>query len=216
MRILIADDHPVFRQGIQALLAASDEFEVVGEARTGDEAVAMAATLAPDLILMDIAMPGRDGVAATRDIMSGNPRQRILMVTMFDDHASVFNAMRAGALGYVLKDAERSDMLRAVRAVGNGEAIFSPPIAARLIDYFATPPARPAPGPPFPELTAREREVLTLIAAGHGNQDIARTLFLGHNTVRNYVSSIFAKLQVADRAQAIVRAREAGLGGHGA
>jgi DNA-binding NarL/FixJ family response regulator len=212
LRILIADDHPLFRHGIQALLGATPDFEVVGEAKTGEEVIALAETLQPDVILMDIQMPGVNGVEATRRILHTSPQIRILMVTMFEDEASIFTAMRAGARGYVLKDTEKTEMLRAIRAVGSGEAIFSPAIASRLIDFFAAPgPALPPQA--FPELTEREREILDLIAQGHNNPEIASRLVLSPSTVRNYVSSIFSKLQVADRAQAIIRARDAGLGG---
>jgi DNA-binding NarL/FixJ family response regulator len=210
-RILIADDHPLFRHGIAALLQTSPGFEVVGEATTGEEVAALAEQLQPDVILMDIRMPGITGIEATRRILHTSPHIRILMVTMSEDDASVFTAMRAGARGYVLKDAQKDDMLRAIRAVGRGEAIFSPAVATRLIDFFAAP--RPAvPPEAFPDLTDREREILNLIAQGHNNPEIAVQLVLSPSTVRNYVSNIFGKLQVADRAQAIVRAREAGLG----
>lgn len=208
MRILIADDHPVFRHGIAAVLAGDPEFDVVGEAQDGEQAVIAATELDPDLILMDVAMPGVNGIEATRRILATRPDMRILMVTMFEDDASVFTAMRAGARGYLLKDADKHEILRAIRAVGNGEAIFSAPIADRVIDFFTNPPKTA----PFPELTDREREILDQIAAGRRNPDIAQALHLSHSTVRNYVSSIFAKLQVADRATAIVRARQAGLG----
>jgi DNA-binding NarL/FixJ family response regulator len=161
---------------------------------------------------MDIQMPGCGGVDATRRIVAADPAVRVLIVTMFEDDASLFTAVRAGARGFVLKDAERADILRAVRAVGQGEAIFSPAVATRLIDYFNAPARSPA-AAEFPELTDREREILELIAQGARNPDIARRLVLSPNTVRNYVSSIFAKLQVADRAHAIIRARKAGLGG---
>jgi DNA-binding NarL/FixJ family response regulator len=211
LRVLIADDHPLFRHGIHALLDAAADIEVVGEATSGDEAVAMATALQPDMILMDIQMPGINGIEATRRIVRESPHIRILMVTMFEDDASVFMAMRAGARGYVLKDAEKAEMLRAVRAVGSGEAIFSPAIAVRLIDFFAAP--KPASVPDaFPELTEREHEILDLIAQGKNNADIAGALVLSPNTVRNYVSNIFSKLQVADRAHAILLARDAGLG----
>ena len=211
LRVLIADDHPLFRHGIAALLQASPEFEVVGEATTGEEAIALAEQLQPDVILMDIRMPGINGIEATRGILHTSPHIRVLMVTMSEDDASVFTAMRAGARGYVLKEAQKDDMLRAIRAIGRGEAIFSPAIAGRLIDFFAAP--RPgAPPQAFPELTEREREILELIAQGHSNPEIAERLVLSPHTVRNYVSNIFSKLQVVDRAQAIVRAREAGLG----
>ena|SRR3989442_573863 len=209
--VLIADDHPLFRHGLSALLSASPDFEVVGEATTGEEVINLATNLQPDVILMDIQMPGVNGIEATRSILHTSPHIRILIVTMFEDDASVFTAMRAGARGYVLKDAQKVDMLQAIRAVGRGEAIFSPAIATRLIDFFSAP--RPvAPPQVFPELTVREREILNLIAQGHSNTEIAARLVLSHNTVRNYVSNIFSKLQVADRAQAIIRAREAGLG----
>jgi DNA-binding NarL/FixJ family response regulator len=211
LRVLIADDHPLFRHGIRALLSATPDCAVVGEAQTGEDAVALAATLQPDVILMDIHMPGVNGIEATRQILYTSPHIRILMVTMFEDDASVFSAMRAGARGYVLKDTEKAELLRAIRAVGSGEAIFSPAIATRLIEFFAAPhPA--APPNAFPELTDREREILELIAQGKSNAVIASALILSSHTVRNYVSSIFSKLQVADRAHAIIRAREAGLG----
>src|SRR5919108_3857754 len=165
LRVLIADDHPLFRHGIAALLAASPEFQVVGEATNGEEVVRLAEQLQPDVILMDIRMPGMSGIEATRQILHTSPHIRILMVTMSEDNASVFAAMRAGARGYVLKEAQKDDMLRAIRAVGRGEAIFSPAVASRLIDFFAAP--RPlAPPRAFPELTEREREILTLIAQG--------------------------------------------------
>ncbi|HEY7347913.1 MAG TPA: response regulator transcription factor [Ktedonobacterales bacterium] len=211
LRVLIADDHPLFRHGIQALLSATPDVEVVGEARTGEEAISLAASLQPDVILMDIQMPGTNGIEATRRILHTSPHIRILMVTMFEDDASVFTAMRAGARGYVLKDTEKTELLRAIRAVGGGEAIFSPAIATRLLDFFAAPKP-PVPPQVFPELTEREREILVLIAQGHRNHEIANRLVLSHSTVRNYVSNIFSKLQVADRAHAILRAREAGLG----
>jgi DNA-binding NarL/FixJ family response regulator len=211
LRILIADDHPLFRHGVQALLSATPDTEVVGEASTGEEAISLAATLQPDVILMDIQMPGVNGIEATRRILRESPQVRILMVTMFEDEASVFTAMRAGARGYVLKDTEKTELLRAINAVGNGEAIFSSAVATRLLDFFAAP--RPPLLPQaFPELTDREREILDLIAQGHNNHEIAGRLVLSPHTVRNYVSNIFSKLQVADRAQAIVRAREERLG----
>jgi DNA-binding NarL/FixJ family response regulator len=183
---------------------------VIGEASTGDEAVTLADELEPDVVVMDIKMPGTRGIDATRQILSRHPQTRILMVTMFEDDASVFMAMRAGAHGYVLKDAEKGELLRAIRAVGNGEAIFSPAIATRLITFFAHPPAV-VPQLTFPELTDREREILQLIAQGKNNAEIAAQLVLSDKTIRNYVSSIFSKLQVADRTQALMRAREAGL-----
>ena len=211
LRVLIADDHPLFRHGIAVLLQALPEFEVVGEATSGEEAIDLAEQLQPDVILMDIQMPEINGIEATRRILHTSPHIRVLIVTMSEEDASVFTAMRVGARGYILKDAQKEDMLRAIRAIGRGEAIFSPAIAGRLIDFFAAP--RPiAPPQAFPELTDREREILDLIAQGHNNPEIATRLVLSPSTVRNYVSNIFGKLQVADRAQAIIRAREAGLG----
>jgi DNA-binding NarL/FixJ family response regulator len=212
--VLIADDHPVFRRGLRALLTSVADVEVVGEAATGLEVVATAAVTQPDVIVMDLHMPGLNGIEATRRVLLTSPHISVLVLTMLEDDASVFAAMRAGARGYLLKDADQDEILRAIRAVGSGEAIFGPAIATRVIDYFAT--ARPSlPPQVFPELTARERQLLELIAEGHSNQAIAERLGLRHKTVRNHVSNIFSKLQVADRAQAIVRAREAGLGALG-
>jgi DNA-binding NarL/FixJ family response regulator len=210
LHILIADDHPLFRKGMRTLLTATAEIEVIGEATTGQEVIELAATLQPDVILMDLQMPGVNGIEATRQILQTSPHIRILVITLFEDDASVFSALRAGARGYVLKDTKEEEMVRAIRAVGNGEAIFSPSIATRLMDFFAAP--RPAvPKEIFPTLTEREREILQLIARGSTNHDIARQLALSVKTVNNYVSNIFSKLQVADRAQAIIRARDAGL-----
>lgn len=210
IRILIADDHPVFRFGLRALLAAEPETEVVGEATSGPEAVALAESLQPDVILMDINMPELNGIEATRRIVETNPAVAILVITMFDDD-SVFAAMKAGARGYLLKGAEGEETLRAIRAVANGEAIFSPAVARRLMQFFATAPGREL-AAAFPELTAREREVLDLLAQGLTNSAIAERLSLSAKTVRNQVSAVFGKLQVADRAEAIVKARQAGLG----
>lgn len=211
LRVLIADDHPLFRKGLRALVETLPAMEVVGEAATSAEAIALAASLAPDVIVMDLQMPGDSGLVATRVILNASPHIRILMVTFSDDNESVFTALRAGARGYVLKDAGEGAMGRAIQAVGRGEAIFSPAIAVRLMDYFAAP--HPAvPKELFPTLTDREREILRLLAQGQSNPDIAQALALSVKTVHNYVSNIFSKLQVADRAQAIGRARAAGLG----
>jgi len=214
VRVLVADDHPFFRDGLSVLLEATDDTELVGEATDGDEAIALARTLRPDVILMDLRMPGVGGIEATRKIISETPHVGILVVTMIEDDSSVFAAMRAGARGYLLKGADKDEMLLAIRAVGRGEAIFGPGIARRLMEYFARPAPTPAQGSRvvFPELTDREREILDLIADGWNNEEIAGDLFLSVKTVRNYVSNIFTKLQVVDRAQVIVRAREAGFG----
>jgi DNA-binding NarL/FixJ family response regulator len=211
IRILIADDHPLFRDGMHGLLDSVPDTEVVGEATSGEEAVSQAAALQPDVILMDIKMPGTNGIAATREILAASPHIGILMVTMLEDDESVFAAMRAGARGYVLKGANQADILLAIRAVARGEVIFGPNIARRLLRFFST--LRPqAPQRVFPDLSERETELLALMAQGQSNQEIADQLGLSLKTVRNHVSNIFSKLQVADRAQAILRAREAGLG----
>jgi DNA-binding NarL/FixJ family response regulator len=211
LRVLIADDHPLFRDGIRTLLAAVPDMELVGEAETGDEVIHLAAQLQPDVILMDVQMPGLNGIEATRLIHHASPHIAILMVTMFDDDNSVFSAMRAGARSYILKGAKQEDVLRAIRAAGSGEAIFSPTIAARLIDFFnqAQPTKLVA---VFPELSDREHEILHLIAQGCKNPEIAERLVISPKTVRNHVSNILSKLQVADRTQAILKAREAGFG----
>ncbi len=211
IRILIADDHPLFRDGMHGLLDSVPDTEVVGEAATGDEAIALAASLQPDVILMDIKMPGINGIQATREIVHTSPHIGILVVTMLEDDDSVFAAMRAGACGYLLKGANQAEILRAIRAVANGEAIFGPSIARRLLRTFAAT-RRTVPPRIFPELTEREGELLALIAQGRSNEEIAEQLSLSLKTVRNHVSNIFSKLQVADRAQAVIRAREAGLG----
>jgi DNA-binding NarL/FixJ family response regulator len=211
IRILIADDHPFFRDGLRVLVEATPDTELVGEATDGDEVVTLATELKPDVILMDLRMPGLGGIEATRKVLEEIPETGILVVTMVEDDDSVFAAMRAGARGYLLKGADRDEMLLAIRAVAHGEAVFGPGIARRLIQYFSSPRAGPSRSI-FPELTDREREILDLVAAGRNNQEIAESLYLSLKTVRNYVSNIFTKLQVSDRAQAVVRAREAGLG----
>jgi DNA-binding NarL/FixJ family response regulator len=210
IRILIADDHPVFRYGLRALLITDTTTEVVGEATTGEEAIEKALSLQPDVILMDLNMPGVNGIEATRRILIEMPHVSVLVLTMFDDDDSVFAAMRAGARGYLLKGAEGEETVRAINVVHSGEAIFSPSIATRLMQYFGA--SRPN-NPPqvFPDLTEREREILTLIAQGYTNPAIAEKLVLSPKTVRNHVSNIFSKLQVAGRAEAIIRARDAGL-----
>ena len=214
IRVLVADDHPVFRRGMRAILGAEPDTELVGEATDGEEAIARALELRPDVILMDLNMPNLNGIEATRRILEASPNTAILMLTMFEDDKSIFAAMRAGAHGYVLKGADGAEMLRAIHAVANGEAIFSPTITRRLTGYFATPGGEPKASSvqAFPNLTEREHDILSLIAEGYTNSAIASRLYLSPKTVRNYVSSIFTKLEVSDRSQAIVRAREAGLG----
>jgi DNA-binding NarL/FixJ family response regulator len=205
--VLIADDHPVFRQGLHALLDEVPDIELIGEAADGDEAVTAALELKPDVVLMDVRMPGLNGIDATRRIVAADSGIGILVLTMFEDDDSVFAAMRAGARGYLLKGSEQEEVMRAIRSIASGEAIFGPAIARRLIGYFSS-----ASTEAFPELTAREREVLELIAQGRNNQAIADELVLSLKTVRNHVSNVFNKLQVTDRAGAIVKAREAGMG----
>jgi DNA-binding NarL/FixJ family response regulator len=210
IHVLIADDHTLFRAGLHALLNLFSDIQVIGEASTGEETIAKAESLQPDIILMDIQMPGVNGIEATRRIVRTSPNIGIIVVTMFEDDESVFSAMRAGARGYILKEAGEEEVLRAIRSVANGEAIFSPAIARRLMHFFSKPAI--ASDPVFPDLTAREREILDLIARGENNAEIAQRLVLSPHTVRNHISNIFSKLQVADRAEAIIRAREAGLG----
>jgi DNA-binding NarL/FixJ family response regulator len=209
IRVVVADDHPLFRDGLRTLASLESNLELVGEAANGADAVDLTLELEPDVVVMDLHMPDLNGIDATRLIAERQPGVGILVLTMFEDDDSVFAAMRAGARGYLLKGAGNDDVVRAIEAVARGDAIFGPSIATRVIDFFAR---RSEPPQPFPELTAREREVLELIAQGRSNADIAAHFVLSQKTVRNNVSSIFTKLRVADRAQAIVRAREAGLG----
>ena len=209
--ILIADDSAPFRDGMRAMLRREADLTLLGEATTGAEAARMAVSLQPDVVLMDLHMPEGNGIDATRKIVSQAPHIRVLVLTMFEDDDSVFAALQAGARGYLLKGADKAEILRAIRAVHSGEAIFGPAIAQRLMGYFASlRPTTPA-QPPFPELTDREREILAMIARGRTNQEIADDLVVSLKTVRNHVSNIFAKLQVADRAQAMDVARKAGL-----
>jgi DNA-binding NarL/FixJ family response regulator len=209
VRVVLVDDHPMFRDGLKVALSAMPGVEVVAEASSGAEAVAAAAAHQPDVVIMDVNMPDLNGIDATRRIVAESPHIGVLVLTMFDEDESVFQAMRAGARGYLLKGSDQADIVRAVRAVARGDAIFGPALAQRLIGYFA--PGRAA-AVPFTGLTDREREVLELVARGRSNAEIAKELFVSPKTVRNHVSNVFAKLQVSDRAQAIVRAREAGLG----
>ncbi len=209
LRVVIADDHPVVRDGLSALLASVPSVVVAGVAGSGREAVQAAVTLRPDVLVMDIQMPELNGVAAAAEIARAAPGVAVLMLTMFDDDDSVFAAMRAGARGYVLKGAQQDEIVRAIHSVAAGEAIFGPGIARRVLGLVSAPPPAAV---PFEELTSRERDVLDLIAAGVRNAEIARQMSIAPKTVANHISAIFNKLQVADRSQAIVLARDAGLG----
>ncbi len=210
IRVLVADDHPAFRAGLQLMLADAPDLEVVGLAENGDQAVELAEPLRPDVVVMDLRMPGLDGIGATRRLLELDPAVGVVVLTMFEDDDSVFAAMRAGARGYLLKGAEQDEILRAIRAVAAGEVLLGQSIARRVIEHFSSGDgsARAA----FPALTERERQVLDLIAAGKGNAVIAHDLVLSLKTIRNHVSNIFTKLQVSDRAAAIVKARDAGFG----
>jgi len=210
-RILVVDDHKLFREGLSVLLNAAPETAVVGEAGTGAEAIAQAKTLSPGVVLMDIKMPDMNGIEATRRILADQPDIGVIMLTMLEDDDSLFAAMCAGARGYILKGADKAEVLRTVKAVAEGQALFGPAIASRLTNFFQKGGQMETAVVPFPELTDREREVLTLIAQGLNNNDIAVRLHIANKTVSNHISNIFNKLQVVDRAQAIVKARESGL-----
>ena len=211
LRLLLVDDHPLVREGLRALLTSLPDMTIVGEARDGEEAVTMALDLQPDIILMDLHLPKLNGIEATRRIVGASPHIGILVLTMLGDDESVFGAMRAGARGYLLKGSGKAEVLRAITVVAHGEAIFSPQIAQRLMQYFTN--MRPViPEHTFPDLTEREREVLAFMVDGKSNAQIADVLVLSPKTVSNHISNIFSKLQVVDRAQAVSRARQAGLG----
>ncbi len=212
LSIVVAEDHPLDRRALVDLLGGHADWQVVAEAEDGAGAVTAAHSTQPDVVLMDLKLPGLDGIEATRRIVSASPHIAVLVLTMYDDDTSVFAAMRAGARGYLLKGADQAEIVRAVADVADGGAIFGPSVARRVIEYFAAPRPPAVPEVIFPELTVREHEVLALIAAGRSNADVAAGLVLSPKTVRNHVSNIFAKLHVADRSAAIVKAREAGLG----
>ena len=209
IRVLIADDHPLFRDGLIALLNDGPGTELAGAATSGAEAVGLADETQPDVVVMDLHMPVMNGIEATRRIVANSPGVTVLVLSMLDDDASIFSALRAGARGYLLKGADQEQIRRGIAAAANGEIIFGAHLAARMLAYFT---AAAAPPPVFPQLTQRERQVLELVAQGRANTAIAARLSLSHKTIRNHVSNILAKLQVADRAQAIVQARDAGLG----
>jgi DNA-binding NarL/FixJ family response regulator len=211
IRVAIADDHPTVRSGLKALLASVEGIEVVGDSADGEAAVELALRERPQVVVMDIRMPGQDGIEATRRLAAEAPEVAVLILTMLEDDESVFAAMRAGARGYVLKGAEQEEIVGAIHAVSRGEAIFGPGVAQRVLQLFG----RERAAEPFPSLTAREREILDLMAAGASNGEIARKLFISPKTVSNNVSYILGKLQVADRSKAIVRARRSGLGRDG-
>lgn len=210
IRIIIADDHTLFREGLTVLLDSVADIQVIAAVEDGQQVIEAAAKFAPDVILMDLQMPKVNGIEATRQIIESNPRTGVIVVTMFEDDDSVFAAMRAGARGYILKGADQNDVIRAIQAVSRGEALFGPSVATRLMSYF-TQPVKSLPQS-FSELTQREREILEAIAKGLNNAQIAESLSISQKTVRNHVSNIFNKLQVTDRVQAALRARDAGLG----
>lgn len=210
--VVIVDDHPVYREGLAMLLSSLDGVSVVGTASDGREAIATVDALQPDVVVMDVQMPELDGIAATREITARHPHLHVIVLTMSDDDETVFAAMRAGAHGYLLKGSPQEEIRRAIDIVAAGGLLFGATIARRVGEYFVSGPPADVPEEAFPQLTPREREILDLLAAGRSNAQIAQALYLSPKTVRNNTSNIFAKLQVADRAAAIVRARESGLG----
>jgi DNA-binding NarL/FixJ family response regulator len=214
IRVLVVDDHPVFREGFAALLASMDGVAVVGTAGDGQQALdlvdALAAGDGVDVVVMDVQMPVLDGVSATRLLAERHPGVGVVVLTMSEEDSTVLDAVRAGARGYLLKGAEPDEVLRAIGTVAGGGVVFGAVLAARIADFFAAAPATAM--SPFPQLTAREQEILDLVAAGLSNQQIATRLFLSQKTVRNHVSTVLSKLQAQDRSDAIIRAREAGLG----
>ncbi|MFC0680555.1 response regulator [Lysobacter korlensis] len=211
IRTVLVDDHPVYRDGLSVLLSSIDGVEVIGTASDGAESLEVVARLKPDVVVMDIQMPVMDGVEATRRIVAQHPQIGIVVLTMSEDDETVFDAMRAGARGYLLKGARQDDISRAIRAVAGGDAIFGPSIAARIGEFFVGTISKDS-ALPFPQLTPREREILEMVAVGRSNQQIASSLYLSPKTVRNNLSNIFGKLHVAGRTEAVIAARDAGLG----
>ena len=212
LRVVVVDDHPLYREGLVAAIAAMPGMDVVGDAADGEQAVALVADLLPDVVVMDLHMPRLNGIDATRRIAASCPSVAVLVLTMLEGDDSVFAAMRAGARGYLLKGADRAEIARSLQGVAHGEVVFSSGIASRVLAFFAAGPGAAASLEPFPELTEREREILDLVARGLTNAEIARRLVVSDKTVRNHVSNVFAKLRVAGRAEAVARARDAGLG----
>ncbi len=212
IRLVVADDHTLFREGVASLLERVPDVELVGQAASGEEAIELVRAHQPDIVLMDLQMPGLGGIEATRAIAAANAAVGVIMLTMFEDDESVFAAIRAGARGYVLKDADRGSLLRAIRAVASGEVLLGQAVAQQVLQHFGTAPATAPPRPTLDELTPRELDVLQLIGQGVRNREIAQRLVISEKTLGNHISSIFSKLQVTDRTQAALRAREAGLG----
>ncbi|GLX95150.1 response regulator transcription factor [Herbidospora sp. NBRC 101105] len=211
IRVLVVDDHPVFREGFAALLGSIDEIDVIGTAANGAEAVTRAVREEPDVIVMDVSMPEMDGIEATRRVLADRPETGVVVLTMSEEDGTIFDALRAGARGYLLKGAEPDEVVRAITTVAGGGVVFGAVLAGRIADFLAPRPPATS-GETFPTLTAREHEILDLVAAGLSNAQIAARLFLSQKTVRNHVYAVMGKLQAADRAEAIIRARDAGLG----
>jgi DNA-binding NarL/FixJ family response regulator len=210
IRVLLADDQRLFREALALLLSVQDDVQVVGEAADGAHAVELAGRASPDVVLMDLRMPVMDGPAATRQIRANHPRVQVIALTTFDDDADVFAAIRAGAIGYLLKDASSEQLMEAVRAAVRGESVLEPGVAAKLVLRVAQLPA-PVPDPLVAPLSGRELDVVRLLAGGRSNREIASVLFLAEGTVKNHVTSALAKLGARDRTQAALRARELGL-----
>jgi DNA-binding NarL/FixJ family response regulator len=211
VRVVLADDHPMYRYGVAAVLADEPRIDLVGQASTGRELLEMVATLGPDVVVTDLRMPDVDGIEVTRRLVAESPELPVLLLTMHDDDESVYGAMRAGARGYLLKGADSTELVATVLTLAAGGTAFGPAVARRIVGFFMESTTKYVQGT-FPGLTPREREVLDLLAAGRRNHAIAERLGMSEKTVRNHLSSILTKLQVSDRAAAIVRAREAGLG----